>query len=118
MAATKQDDSGVFNAELKARQPRKEAVLDQVSHLSLKGVTFLTERFLPEWTEVGVEMHLPKTGARRDQHVDCRGVVVQCVPQQKGGGFKVSLVFLDLPKRVGPQLAGIPAKPSHVSITC
>jgi hypothetical protein len=118
MPATKQDDSGVFSAELKAKQPRKEAVLDQVSHLSLKGVTFLTERFLPEWTEVGVEMHLPRTGARRDQHVDCRGVVVQCVPQQKGKGFEVSLVFFNLPKRIGLQLAGTPSKPSHVSITC
>jgi hypothetical protein len=45
-------------------------------------------------------------------------VVVQCVPQQNGKGFEVSLVFLNLPKRVGPQLAGTPAKPSSVSITC
>ena len=118
MAATKQDDSGVFSPLLKAKQPRKEAVLDQVSHLSLKGVTFLTERFLPEWTEVGVEMYLPKAEAQRDRHVGCRGVVVQCVPRQKGKGFEVSLVFLNLPKRIGPQLAGTPAKPSHVSITC
>jgi len=118
MVATKQDSSGVFSAELKVKQARKEAVLDRVSHLSMKGVTFSTERFLPEWTEVGVEMHLPKTAARRDQHVDCRGVVVQCVPRQKGKGFEVSLVFINLPKRVGPQLAEIPAKPSYVSITC
>ncbi len=118
MAATKRDDSGVFSFELRARQPRKEPFPDQVSHLSTKGVTFLTERSLPEWMEVGVKMHLPKAGSRRDRDVDCRGVVVQCVPRQKGSGFEVSLVFLDLPKCVGPQLAGIPAKPSHVSITC
>ena len=118
MAATKQDDSGVFGPVLRAKRPRQEAVLDQVSHLSLKGVTFLTERFLPEWTEVGVKMHLPKAEAQRDRHVGCRGVVVQCVPQQNGKGFEVSLVFLNLPKRVGPQLAGTPAKPSSVSITC
>jgi hypothetical protein len=118
MAATKQDNSGVFSVELKAKQPRKEAVLDRVSHLSLKGVTFLTERFLPEWMEVDVEMHLPEAETQRDRHVDCRGVVVQCVPRQKGKGFEVSLVFLNLPKRIGPQLAGTPAKPSYVSITC
>ena len=118
MAATRRDDSGVFSTELKAKQSRKAAVLEKVSHLSQNGVTFFTERFMPEWMEVGVKMHLPKAGARRDRHVDCRGVVVQCVPRQKGSGFEVSLVFLDLPKCVGPQLAGIPAKPSHVSITC
>ena len=118
MGATKRDDLGVFSAELKAKQLRKTAVLDKVSHLSSKGVTFSTERFMPEWTEVGVEMHLPKTGARRDRHVDCRGVVVQCLPRQKGELFEVSLVFFDLPKRVGPRLAMTPAKPSHVCISC
>jgi hypothetical protein len=118
MPATKRDDSGVFSAELRAKQPGKAAVLDEVSHLSLKGVTFLTERFLPEWTEVGVDMHLPEAEARRDRHVGCRGVVVRCVPQQKGKRFEVSLVFLNLPKRIGPQLAMTPSKPSHVCITC
>ena len=118
MAATRRDDSGVFNTELKAKQSRKAAVLERVSHLSQNGVTFSTERFMPEWMEVGVKMHLPKAEARRDQHVGCRGVVVQCVPRQKGKGFEVSLVFFNLPKRIGPQLAGTPANPSRVSITC
>ena len=118
MAATRRDDSGVFNTELKAKQSRKAAVLERVSHLSQNGVTFSTERFMPEWMEVGVKMHLPKAEARRDQHVGCRGVVVQCLPRQKGKRFEVSLVFLDLPKRIGPQLAGTPDKPSHICISC
>jgi len=73
---------------------------------------------MPEWMEVGVKMHLPKAEAHRDQHVGCRGVVVQCLPRQKGKQFEVSLVFLDLPKRIGPQLAGSPDKPSHICISC
>jgi len=118
MAATRRDSSGVFSAELKAKQSQKAAVLEKVSHLSQNGVTFSTERFIPEWMEVGVKMHLPKAAARRDQHVGCRGVVVQCLPRQKDRRFEVSLVFLDLPKRIGSQLTVSPDKPSHICINC
>src|SRR5664280_3888245 len=101
MACTRRDVSGIFDAELKGKRSRKAAVLDKVFCLSPKGITFLTDTYLPEWTEVGVEMRLPQTGARRDQSVDidCRGVVVQCAQRERGKGFEVVLMFLDLPKR-------------------
>ena len=101
MAATKRDVSGVFDAELKSSAQRKgkAAALDSVFQLSHKGVTFVSETCLPEWTEVGVEMRVPVKGARKDQSINCRGVVVQCERQQQGKGFAVALMFLDLPKR-------------------
>ena len=104
MAATKKDVSGVFDSELRVKRPQRASFLDQVEHLSCRGVTFVSDTFWPEWTEVGVEMRLPHAVARKDQHFGCRGVVVQCVPCEQGKGFEVALLFLDLPKRARAQL--------------
>ena len=88
MGATKRDISGVFDAELNNKRSRKGGVLDKVFNLSPKGITFLTDTFMPEWMEVGVEMRLPSSGARRVQRVDIggRGVVVQCARRGQGKG--------------------------------
>ena len=117
MAATKRDISGAFDSELKSRRARPAAVLDNVFHLSHKGITFVTDTFLPEWTEVGVEMRMPGTGARRDQPISCRGVVVQCARREQGKGFEVALVFVDLSKRAQAQLSPAPARLSPLSIS-
>jgi hypothetical protein len=117
MGATRRDLSGVFDAELKGRRTQKAAVLDKAFHLTHKGITFVTDTFWPEWTEVGVEMRLPSKGARRDQQIMCRGVVVQCTRREQGNGFEVSLLFLDLPKRAQSQLSVIPPSVSPVSIS-
>ena len=121
MAAARRDVSGVFDAELKGKHSRKTAILDSIFCLNSKGITFLTDTYLPEWTEVGVEMRLPHTGARRDQSIDidCRGVVVQCAQREKGKGFEVVLLFLDLPKRAQAQLSAAPSvlTPSSISIS-
>ncbi|MGO9244962.1 MAG: hypothetical protein ACLPT4_04415 [Verrucomicrobiia bacterium] len=121
MGATRRDISGVFDAELKGKRSRKAGVLDKVFDLSPKGITFLTDTFMPEWMEVGVEMRLPQSGARRDQRLDigCRGVVVQCARRGQGKGFEVVLMFLDLPKRAQAQLSVAPSAvaPSSISIS-
>jgi|GEM_PF-725222 hypothetical protein len=117
MGATKRDVSGVFDAELKSGRARQAAVLDNVFHLSHKGITFVTDTFMPEWTEVGVEMRMPSRGARRDQPISCRGVVVQCARREQGKGFEVALVFLDLPKRAQAQLSVSPPPLSPLSIS-
>ena len=116
MAATKRDVSGVFDVELKGRRTRQAAVLDNVFHLSHKGITFVTDTYMPEWTEVGVEMRMPNKGARRDQSISCRGVVVQCARREQGKGFEVALVFLDLPKRAQAQLSLTPPDRNPLSI--
>ena len=119
MAATKRDISGVFDAELKRKRVRRVAGLDQVFHLGPRGITFVTATFLPEWTEVGVEMCLPHTGSRREQNIGCRGVIVQCARREQARGFEVSLLFLDLPKRAQAHLSAVPAvvSPSSISIS-
>jgi hypothetical protein len=119
MGATKRDFSGVFDAELKGKGSRKAAVLDKAFNLSPKGMTFVTDTFMPEWMEVGVEMRLPSSGARRDQHTDigCRGVVVQCTRRGPGKGFQVVLMFLDLPKRAQAQLSATPSAVAPLSIS-
>ena len=119
MGAAKRDFSGVFDAEIRSKRPHKSAVLDQIFQLSPRGITFVTEQFLPEWTEVGVEMRLPVAGARKDHQIDCRGVVVQCTPRQQGKGFEVALLFLNLPKRAQAQISAAPSSIglSSISIT-
>ena len=120
MAAAKRDVSGVFDVELNssARRKGKAAALDSTFNLSHNGVTFVSETRVPEWTEVGVEMRLPVKGAKKDQSINCRGVVVQCEQRQQGKGFSVALMFLDLHKRDQALLSVPPAalSPSSVSI--
>jgi hypothetical protein len=118
MGATKRDTSGVFAAELKASGRPPTAALDRVSCLSSKGITFLTNKHLPEWTEVGVKMRLPQAGGQPKRQVDCHGVVVQCARRLAGRGFEVSLLFLDLPKRAAARLVTSPgaAAPTSISI--
>lgn len=115
--AAKRDLSGVFDAELKHARNRKAAVLDGNFHISHKGITFQSETQLPEWTEVGVEMRMPVKGARKDQEINCRGVVVQCARRPQGKGFEVSLVFVDLPKKTQSQLEILPSAKQSVSVS-
>ncbi len=119
MGATKRDHSGVFDAEIRSKPTRKSAVLDEIFQISPKGITFVTSQFLPEWTEVGVEMRLPVAGARKDHQIDCRGVVVQCTPRAQSKGFEVALLFLDLPKRAQAHLSVAPSAlgPTSISIS-
>ena len=116
--AAKRDVSGVFEAELKHSHVAKAAGLDSVFHLSHKGITFVSDTCLPAWTEVGVEMRMPASGARKDRSINCRGVVVQCARRQRGKGFDVALIFLDLPKRAQVRLDAPTAafSPSRISI--
>lgn len=119
MGATKRDHSGVFDAELKNKRPQRAAVLDKVFSLGPKGLTFVTDTYLPEWTEVGVEMRLPQTGEHREKNleIDCRGVVVQCARREQGKGFEVALLFLDLPKRAQARLSSVPPSVNPYSIS-
>jgi hypothetical protein len=115
--AARRDLSGVFAAELKSSRSRHAAILDNVFHLSHKGIRFVSDTFLPEWTEVGVEMRMPVKGARKDQQINCRGVVVECARRTKGAGFDVSLVFVDLSKRAQSQLDLPATHPPSMSIS-
>ena len=115
MAAAKRDVSGTFDAELKrsARRKCNTAALDSVSYLSRQGVTFVSETCMPEWTEVSVEMRMPVQGARKDQSINCHGVVVQCERRQNGKGFMVALIFLYVPKHYQTMLEVLPVALSH-----
>jgi len=117
MASTKRDLSGVFDAELKGARGRRAAVLDNSFQLTHKGITFVTDTFMPEWTEVGVEMRLPNKGARREEAIVCRGVVVQCTRNERGKGFQVVLMFLDLSKKARDQINVIPDAVDSLSIS-
>jgi hypothetical protein len=100
----------VFDAELKANAPQRAGRSRQGFQSDPKGITFVTDTFMPEWMEVGVEMRLPQSGARRDQrgyHVPRRGRTMRATRQ--GKGFEVVLMFLDLPKRAQAQLSVAPS---------
>jgi hypothetical protein len=114
--AARRDLSGVFDAELKKHRSAKPAILDSVFHLSHKGITFVSDTYMPEWMEVGVEMRMPVKGTRREQLISCRGVVVECTRRATGRGYQVALVFVDLPKKTQAQLDIPPAARSTFSI--
>jgi len=117
MGATKRDFSGVFDAELKVKLSKQSVVLDNPFHLSHKGITFMTDQAVPEWTEVGVKVRLPQKSARKDSMITCRGVVVECSRCQANPGYRITLLFLDLPKRAQEQLAFPATAPSPASIS-
>ncbi|MCX7886709.1 MAG: hypothetical protein N3B01_05555 [Verrucomicrobiae bacterium] len=73
------------------------AVLDSAYYLDQKGITFISDRPIPEWTEVGVELRIP-------QRISCRAVVVECVRCNVERGYKITLLFLNLPKRARSHL--------------
>jgi hypothetical protein len=113
MAVTKRDVSGVFDAELRPQHGNQAAVLDSTFHLNRKGITFLSEQALPEWTEVGVELRIP-------QKITCRAVVVECTRCAAENGYRITLLFMDLPKRAQSQLdlpLAIGANSASISIT-
>jgi hypothetical protein len=117
MGATRRDLSGVFDVDLQGRRPQRAAILDRSFQLTHKGITFVTDIFMPEWTEVGVEMRLPNKGARKDASITCRGVVVQCARREQGKGFEVALLFLDLPKKARDQINVMPSAVDSLSIS-
>ncbi len=121
MAGTRQDHSGVFDADLAPRASRVAATLDRDFELTAKGITFVSDVYLPEWTEVGVEMRLPDADPERAEtsQIDCRGVVVQCARRSGDSGFDVALLFLDLPKKAQARLKSPLADewPASISIS-
>ena len=80
-------------------------------------MTFISNTFLPEWTEVGVELQLPG-GVGHGGRIGCHGVIVQCLPRLAGQGYEVALLFLDLPARARDRLraSAHTPNPSIVSI--
>lgn len=117
MAAAKRDASGVFDKELKNTRTRRALSQDTSAQLSHNGMTFISDTHLPEWTEVGVEMHMPGKDPLQRQTVNCRGVVVECERRGSGMGFEVALLFVDVPKNT-QQLLDIPRmRPSSFSIS-
>jgi len=118
MPSTRRDVSGVFDTELRGSQEtQKAAILDQSFHVNRKGITFVSDKPLTEWSEVGVQMKVPRRGAQRDQAIACRAVVVQCSPRTRNKGFEVALLFLDLPRRAQTSLDVLPAAHSPLSIS-
>jgi hypothetical protein len=120
MGATKRDVSGVFDSDIKPKQNRKTAAVDDVFQLGPRGLTFVTDKFMPEWTEVGVEMQLPlNKPAKKDKStaVDCRGVIVECEPVGKSKKYQVSLLFLDLPQRIEAELSDKPVTAHRSAIS-
>jgi len=84
-----------FNTELSS----------QCSSFSPNGITFRSDRFLPEWTEMEIQMQIPSLRRKRNGLVGCRGVVIQCGKDCNEQGFEVALFFLDLPKKAADYIA-------------
>jgi hypothetical protein len=109
MSTAKRDSSEFFSSVALQLGTKKATVYDNSFHLSPSGVTFKTDTSLPTWTEVDMKLQLPvekspsaKTiGAKK---IGCRGVVVQCKKQSKGGAYNVALLFCGLSPRAQQQL--------------
>jgi hypothetical protein len=118
MGVAKQDLSGVFDADLKRKRSRQAAVLDKVFHVNHRGITFVTDVRLPEWTEVNVALQVPVAGTSKPRVIRCRAVVVQYEQRARRNGYEVALLFLDLPQRHVASLDLIPPAlpPTSISI--
>ena len=116
MAVTKRDASGTFDADLTGKLSKQAAVASAPLQLNHNGITFVSARAFPEWTELDVQIRLPQKGSSKASSVTCRSVVVQCTKRPLATGYEISLLFLDLPKRAHPQLDLRTPQPTAASI--
>lgn len=116
MAVTKRDASGTFDAALAGKPSKQAAVASAPLQLNHNGITFVSARPVPEWTELDVQMRLPQNHLHKASSVTCHGVVVQCTKRPFAAGYEVSLLFLDLPEHAHPQLDLRAPQPAAASI--
>jgi hypothetical protein len=94
MSASKLDTSGVFeSASLPPLRSRFALECCKV-RIHKNGIEFRTDAPIPMWTEMTVDLESPTEGKR----IHCRGIVVACKDQPKGG-YRVSMVFLNLSRQ-------------------
>jgi len=105
MSSATKDRTDVFNPVALQLGAKKARIHNGSFQLTPKGVTFKSTAALPAWTEVDMELRLPaEKSAASAKKIGCRGVVVQCKKQNKGGVYDVALLFCDVSPRTQQQL--------------
>lgn len=94
MSTSKLDRSGVFHPlSIESSQLKLEIPAHSV-RFRKNGLEFISERDLPLWTEMNVDVHSLHDGRR----VTCNGVVVHC-QGNRHTGFRVSMVCMNLTRQ-------------------
>lgn len=102
MNAAKQDAAtGLRPIELTVNTQRKPHTKNSIQ-FSPNGVTFPSHSYMAPFTEVRVQVKLPRNGSHHT--VQCSGVVVECEGNKFRNQFQVSVAFLNLPKAVEHEL--------------
>lgn len=98
MSSAKKDTSGAINSIALQLGQKKASIVGNTFQLKPNGVTFKSDAALPPWTEVDMELQLPtrKPTSASANKIGCRGVVVHCKKQPKGGVYDVALLFCDV----------------------
>ena len=88
MKTSKLDSSGVFDPVTVKTNEMEFSLPTHSVHIRKNGVEFLSEREVPMWTELTIDLQSPnQTG-----QINCTGIVVGCTGN-KHAGYVVSIVF-------------------------
>ena len=94
MSATKLDTSGVF-ASIPPSPPQSQFALSRCkTRIHKNGIEFCSDAPVPMWKEMTVDLESPRDSTK----VHCRGIVVACIAKAEGG-YRVSMVFLNLSRQ-------------------
>ena len=102
MKTTKLDTSGVFEP-VKVTASELELSLPAHSvHLRNNGIEFLSEKDVPMWTELTIDLQSPNQSGR----INCNGIVVAC-SGNKHNGYVVSIIFMGISPEAQERLTSL-----------
>ena len=94
MSTSKLDTSGVFqHLKIESEQTRLSLPANAI-RFRKNGIEFRSEKPIPSWTEMTVDLQSPKDGRK----VHCTGIVVDC-QGNRHTGYSVSMVFMNLSRQ-------------------
>ncbi|MBM3834521.1 MAG: hypothetical protein FJ403_14870 [Verrucomicrobia bacterium] len=94
MSTSKLDRSGIFQPlKIESQQTRLSLPANAI-RFRKNGIEFRSEKPIPNWTEMTVDLQSPKDGKK----VHCTGVVVDC-QGNRHAGYYVSMVFMNLSRQ-------------------
>ncbi|HEY6168170.1 MAG TPA: hypothetical protein VI454_09035 [Verrucomicrobiae bacterium] len=102
MSAGKLDTSGIFNRTTTGQLPSTLLLPTNAVRIRKNGIEFLSATAIPQWTEMSVELHSPRSSRK----LTCTGIVVSCAGCAQTG-YSVSMLFLNLTRQSEQRLASL-----------
>jgi hypothetical protein len=94
MSTSKLDTSGIFQAPKISTAQTRLSLPANAIRFRKNGIEFRTDKHIPPWTEMTVDLQSPIDGKR----VHCTGVVVDCTGNRHAG-YLVSMLCMNMSRQ-------------------